>query len=113
MTTNWKRTKAADEAGAEALCGGSVRACRACVELAARALRWKRDAVCRDAAADDALRDAEADSPDSSLTRTIFFSSRIQTQTQTRKETNYTTQEKNRKQAQNTVTIRKKLDTLA
>jgi len=113
MTTNWKRTMSADGAGADALSGVSARARRARAGIAVRALRWKQDAVCRDASADDALRGAEAGSASSSLTRTIFFSSRIQTQTQPRKETNFTTQEKNSNQAQNDVTVHKKLETLA
>ena len=120
MTTNWKRTETADGAGAEAL-GVFARACAAPERRLVRTLRWKRDAVCRDAAADEELRDAEpgnvsgagADSPGSSLTRTIFFTSRIQTQPSTRKETPNTTQKKKGKQTQNAVTIRKKLVTLA
>ena len=113
MTTNRRRTNTADGAGAEALCGVFARARRTRARFTVRALRWKQDAVCRDAAADDARRDAAADSASSSLNRTIFFSSRIQTQTQTRKETNYTTQEKKSNQAQKNVTVHKKLETLA
>ena len=94
MTTNWKRTKTADGAGADALRGGSVRARRARVELAVRALRWRRDAVCRDAAADDAFRGAEADPAGSSITRTIFFSSRIELELKTGKETKSKNKEK-------------------
>ena len=106
MTTNWKQSETASGAGAEAL-RVSVRdrfvpSCRH-----VRALRWKQDAVCREnAAAASDLRDADpgassglsADSLSSSLTRTIFFTSRIQTQTQTRKETPNTTQKKKGKQ---------------
>jgi len=125
MTTNWKRMEAADGAGTTVPGGAS------CCVFASRsgrncaALRWKKDAVCRDAASapesaqadpdieSGAMSGAEADSTGSSLTRTIFFSSRIQTQPTTRKETHNTTQEKKGKQTQNTVTIRKKLETLA
>ena len=126
MTTSWKRMETADGAGAM-VPGGASR----CV-LASRngrhcaALRWKKDAVCRDTAAapDDyaqaganaesgAMPDAEAASTGSSLTRTIFFSSRIQTQPTTRKETHNTTQEKKGKQTQNKYQTRKKLVTLA
>ena len=113
MTTNWKRTETADGAGAEALCGVFARTRRGNVRRIVRALRWKQDAVCRDASADAGLRDSEPDSADSSITRTIFHTSRIQTQPTTRKETHNTTQEKKGKQNQNTVTIRKKLETLA
>ena len=120
MTMNWKRTGTANGAGAEAphaaMCVSAVPSGRI-----VRALRWKQDAVCRYASADEELRAAEpgfssvdhADSASSSLTRTIFFSSRIQTKTQTRKETNYNTQEKKGKQSENQVTISQKLETLA
>jgi len=114
MTTNWKRTETANGAGADAL------AAAMCVFSAperrpvVRALRWKQDAVCREtASADAASVQTEADSTGSSLTETIFFSSRIQTQPSTRKETQNTNQEKKGKQKQNKVTIRKKLETLA
>ena len=113
MTTNLKRTEAAGGAGAEALCGVFARTRSNGVRRIVRSLRWKQDAVCRDAAADDGLRETEPDSADSSLTRTIFYTSRIQTQPTTRKETHNTTQEKKGKQKQNKVTIRKKLETLA
>lgn len=107
MTTNWKRTETADGAGAEAL-GVFVRACAGPERRLVRALRWKRDAVCRDAAADADLRDAEpgevsgagADAAGPSLTRTIFFTSRIQTQPATRKETHNTTQKEKGKTKQ-------------
>ncbi len=112
MTTNWKRTKTADGAGAEALRGFSVRARRARVRLTVRALRWKRDAVCRDASADESLCDAEADSAGSSITRTIFISSRIRTQTQTRKETK-TNKETKGKQTTNVNNFATKPVTLA
>ena len=94
MTTSWKRTETADGAGAAALCGVSARARRARVGLAVRALRWKQDAVCREASADDGLRGAEADPASSSITRTIFITSRIETQTQTGKETKSENKEK-------------------
>ena len=123
MTTNWKRTGTADGAGAEALGGATVFWSRMPLRRTRRALRWKQDAVCREtAAAPSDCELAEADisvaaagsgSAGSSLTRTIFFTSRIQTQPSTRKETPNTTQEKKGKQKQDTVTIRKKLETLA
>lgn len=128
MTTNWKRTGTADGAGAEARGGAAVfvcgtALCRAQARRTRRALRWKQDAVCRETTSADADSElAEADisvaaagsgSEGSSLTRTIFFTSRIQTQPSTRKETPNTTQEKKGKQTQNAVTIRKKLETLA
>jgi hypothetical protein len=75
---------------------------------ARRALRWKQDAVCREtapAAADAELAEsgnpvpaAGSGSEGSSLTRTIFFTSRNQTQPSTRKETPNTNQEKKGKQ---------------
>jgi hypothetical protein len=122
MTTSWKRTETASGAGANALSAAF------CVHAwpesrLVRALRWKQDAVCREtaaAAADPGLAEAEDSVPaagsgseGSSLTRTIFFTSRIQTQPLTRKETPNTNQKKKGKQTQNTVTIRKKLETLA
>jgi hypothetical protein len=113
MTANRKRTETAGGAGAKALCGVFARTRLDGVGRTVRPLRWKQDAVCRDAAADAGLREPEADSADSSLTRTNFYTSRIQTQPTTRKETLNTTQEKKGKQKQNTVTIRKKLETLA
>ena len=122
MTTNWKRMETADGAGAEAPGGASAFSSRVQSRRTRRALRWKQDAVCREtvaAAADPELTETEsvfaagAGSADSSVTRTIFFSSRIQTQPSTRKETPNTTQEKKGKQKQNTVTIRKNLETLA
>ena len=122
MTTNWKRTGTADGAGAEALSGATVFSSRMPLRRTRRALRWKQDAVCREtasAAADPELAEAEDSVPaagsgseGSSLTRTIFFTSRIQTQPSTRKETPNTTQKKKGKN-QNTVTVRKKLVTLA
>ena len=129
MTTNGNWTKKADGARAEApgdaavfVCGTAL--CRAHARRTRRALRWKQDAVCREtgAAADADSELAEADgsvpaagsgSESSSLTRTIFFTSRIQTQPLTRKENPNTNQKKKGKQKQDTVTIRKKLETLA
>ena len=122
MTTNWKRTETADGAGAEAPGGATVFASRMPLRRTRRALRWKQDAVCRETAAADADSDrteAESVSPagaassGSDITRTIFFTSRIQTQPLTRKETPNTNQKKKGKQKQDTVTIRKKLVTLA
>ena len=120
MTTNWKRTETANGAGADA------RVAAMCVfsaperRHAVRSLRWKQDAVCRDASADADLRETEpgtdgvpADSTGSSVTRTIFISSRIQSQPQTRKDTPNTTQEKKGKQTQNQVTISQETETLA
>ena len=120
MTMNWKRTETANGAGAEAPCAAMCVSALPSGRIV-RALRWKQDAVCRYAAADEELRAAEsgfvpessADSAGSSMTRTIFFSSRIQTKTQTRKETNYNTQEKKGKKSENQVTISQKLETLA
>ena len=122
MTTSWNRTETAGGAGVKS--PGGVFASASCTPLrrTRRALRWKQDAVCREtaaAAADPELTEAEsvsaagAGSEGSSVTRTIFFTSRIQTQPSTRKETPNTTQEKKGKQKQNTVTIRKNLETLA
>ena len=128
MTTNWKRTETADGAGAEPpggavgfVCGTAL--CRAQARRTRRALRWKQDAVCRETAAaaadpgpaeaEDSVPAAGSGSEGSSLTRTIFFTSRIQTQPLTRKETPNTNQKKKGKQKQDTVTIRKKLVTLA
>ena len=121
MTTNWKRTGTANGAGADV---PDVSACVHAVpdSRRVRLLRWKQDAVCREhASADAELRETEpgetsgagADSTGSSVTRTIYFSSRYQTQPQTRKETPNTTQKKKGKQKQNKVTIRKNLETLA
>ena len=123
MMTNWKRTETAGGAGAEALCAAFSVSSRP-VRRMRGALRWRRDAVCRESAAavaelaraeSDAssVPVAESDSTGSSLTRTIFFSSRIQTQPTTRKETPNTTQEKKGKQKQNKYQSRNKLETLA
>ena len=120
MTTNWKRTETANGAGADAqvaaMCVFSMPERR----LAVRSLRWKQDAVCRDASADADLREPEpgtdgvpADSTGSSVTRTIFISSRIQSQPQTRKETHNTTQKEKGKQTQKQVTISQETETLA
>jgi hypothetical protein len=75
MTTNWKRTETANGAGAYAL---HATACARFVpeRRIVRALRWKQDAVCRDASADaepDTLSVIPADSASSSLTRTFFL----------------------------------------
>ena len=118
MTTNWKRTRKANGARGRTPGGASVfvcgtALCRAQARRSRRSLRWKKDAVCRDASADAKLRDAtqdtmsgeRAESAGSSLTRTNFYASRIQTQPQTRKETPNTTQEKKGKQQTNQVTI--------
>lgn len=120
MTTSWKRTETANGAGADAL------AAAMCVFSVperlpvVRPLRWKQDAVCRDASADADLREPEpgtdgapADSMGASLTRTIFYTSRIQSQPQTRKETHNTTQKEKGKQTQKQVTISQETETLA
>ena len=113
MTTSWKRTETASGAAANALSAAF------CVHAwpesrLVRALRWKQDAVCREtASADAASMQTEADPTDSSLTRTIFFSSRIQTQPTTRKETPNTTQKKKGKQTKKQVTISQETETLA
>ena len=121
MTTSWRRTETAGSAGAYAL-GAAFRVSAVPERRLVRALRWKQDAVCRETSAadmDPSSIEAEnvsasgSGSADSSLTKTIFFSSRIQTQPTTRKETPNTTQKKKGKQEQNTVTTRKKLETLA
>ena len=120
MTTNWKRTGTADGAGAYAP-GFSACARAAQKRRLVRELRWKQDAVCGYAAADADLREAvsgeepgsPADSTGSSVTRTIFISSRTQTQPQTRKETPNTTQKEKGKQTQNQVTISQATETLA
>ena len=120
MTMNWKQMETANGAGAD-VPAAATQVLSVPERRIVRALRWKQDAVCRDASADADLREAEpgdvsgvpADSTGSSLTKTIFFSSRIQTQPLTRKETQNTNQEKKGKQKQNKVTIRKKLETLA
>ena len=120
MTTSWKRMETANGAGADALvaamCIFSVPGRRPAV----RPLRWKQDAVCRDASADADLRKPEpgtdgdlADSTGASLTRTIFYTSRIQSQPQTRKETHNTTQKEKGKQTQKQVTISQETETLA
>ena len=115
MTMNWKRTETADGAGAEALGVGCLFSSRP-VRPIRIALRRERDAVCREAA--DAESEAESVSgvpgfsSDSSITRTIFFSSRIQSQPSTRKETPKTTQKKKGK-ATASIKTRTKLETLA
>ena len=114
MTTNWKRMETAGGAGAEALSAAAVSSCPA--RPIRRALRRERDAVCRDASAAEpeagAVSGVPFSSSDSSVTRTYFFSSRIQSQPSTRKETPNTTQEKKGKNKQQ-VPTRKKLETLA
>ena len=116
MTTSWKRTETADGAGAEAhgvprmLSSRPVRRMRG-------VLRWRRDAVCRDAS--DAVVETGAVSgvpdmsSDSSLTRTNFFSSRFQSQPSTRKETPNTTQEKKGKKTTTASTNSQETRTLA
>ena len=89
MTTNWKRTETANGAGAYALhAAASARFVSG--RRIVRALRWKQDAVCRDAAAD-------ADSTDSSLTRT-FFLNPLSNSTDNPKGNPNTTQKKKGKQ---------------
>ena len=121
MTTNWKRTETANGAGADAR-AAAMRVFSATEHRhAVRSLRWKQDAVCRDASADADLREADpgelsgaqAESTGSSLTRTIFYTSRIQTQPSTRKETHNTTQKEKGKQTNKTVTISHATETLA
>lgn len=121
MTTNWKRTETANRAGAHAL-SVFARVCAAPGRRhAVRSLRWKQDAVCRDASADADLREAGpgeesgagADSTGSSITRTIFITSRIQTQPSTRKETPNTTQKKKGKQTRTSNNFARKPETLA
>ena len=105
MTMNWKQMETANGAGAEVLIA-ATQVFSVSERRIVRALRWKQDAVCRDASADADLREAEpggvsgdpAGSTSSSLTRTIFHTSRIQTQPLTRKETQNTNQEKKGKQ---------------
>ena len=115
MTMNRKRMEAADGAGVETLGVDSLLSSRP-VRPTRMALRRERDAVCRDAS--DAEFEAESDSgvpcpsPDSSITRTIFFSSRIQSQPSTRKETPKTTQKK-KGTATVSINTRTKLATLA
>lgn len=121
MTTNWKRTETANGAGADALVAAMCVFSAPERRPAVRPLRWKQDAVCRDASVDADLREAEpdglsgfpVDSAGSSVTRTIFISSRIQSQPQTRKETHNTTQKKKGKQINKTVTNSQETETLA
>ena len=116
MTTSWKRTETAGGAGADALCAAfPVSSCL--VRRMRGALRWRRDAVCRDAS--DAVVETGAVSgvpgmsSDSSLTRTNFFSSRFQSQPSTRKETPNTTQEKERQKQTTASTNSQETRTLA
>lgn len=116
MTTNWKRMESAGGAGAD-VPGAAFPVSSRPARRIRRALRWRRDAVCRDAV-DVSIEAGVVSgvselSSDSSLTRTDFFSSRIQSQPSTRKETPNTTQEKKGKNKQQQVPIRKKLETLA
>ena len=119
MTTNWKRKNEAESAGATALRGSVAAPFRH--GRSRSLLRWKRAVVCGDAASDTAWSEPDdwsgaedgADSTGSSLTRTIFFSSRIQTQPTTRKETPNTTQKKKGKQTKKQVTISQETETLA
>lgn len=105
MTMNWNQMETANGAGADALTA-AMQVFSVPERRIVRALRWKQDAVCRDAAADADLREGKsgsvsgipADSTSSSLTETIFHTSRIQTQPLTRKETQNTNQEKKGKQ---------------
>lgn len=119
MTTNWKRTETADRARAEAP-AAAVFASRMPIRRTRRALRWKQDAVCRETGAADADSDrteAESVSPagtgsaGSSITRTIFHIPHFNSNSNP-KGTPNTTQKKKGKN-QNTVTVRKKLVTLA
>jgi len=116
MTTNWKRMETAGGAGAGAP-GAAFSVSSRSARRIRRALRWRRDAVCRDAAdvsiETGVVSGVPESSSDSSLTRTNFYSSRIQSQPSTRKETPNTTQEKKGKNKQQQVTTRKKLETLA
>ena len=106
MTTNWKRTGTANGAGAYALHAA------ACVRLASgrrvvRALRWKQDAVCRDAATvgeQDAMSGVPSESASSSLTRT-FFLNPLSNSTDNPKGTPNTTQKMKGKQTTKQVTI--------
>ena len=120
MTTNWKRTETADGAGTEAPGGATAFSFRMPLRRTRRALRWKQDAVCRETGAADADSDrteAESVSPagtgsaGSSITRTIFYIPHFNSNSNP-KGTPNTTQKKKGKN-QNTVTVRKKLVTLA
>jgi len=75
MTTNWKRTEAADGAGAMALRAAScVRTLPA--RRLVRSLRWRQDAVCGYASADeepDAMSDVPVGFPGFKLNQNIFF----------------------------------------
>ena len=99
MTTNWKRTETANGAGAYALhAAASARFVSG--RRIVRALRWKQDAVCRDASADaerDMLSGISADSASSSLTRT-FFLNPLSNSTDNPKGNPNTTQKKKGKQ---------------
>lgn len=120
MTMNWKQMETANGAGAD-VPAAATQVLSVPERRIVRPLRWKQDAVCRDASADADLRKGDpgelsgipADSTGSSITRTIFISSRIQSQPQTRKETHNTTQKKKGKQTNKTVTISQETETLA
>ena len=120
MTTNRKRTETADGARAEEAPAAAVFASRIPLRRTRRALRWKQDAVCRETGAADADSDgtdaegvspAGTDSAGSSITRTIFHIPHFNSNSNP-KGTPNTTQKKKGKN-QNTVTVRKKLVTLA
>lgn len=127
MTTNGNWTKTAGGARGKApggaavfVCGTAL--CRAQARRTRRALRWKQDAVCWETAAADAdseRTDAESvvasgtGSTGSSVTRTNFFHIPHSNSTINPKGNPKHNPEKKGKQTQNTVTIRKKLETLA
>ena len=120
MTTNGNWTKTANGARGKAPGGATAFASRMPIRLTRRALRWKQDAVCRETGAADADSDrteAESVSPagtgsaGSSITRTIFHIPHFNSNSNP-KGTPNTTQKKKGKN-QNTVTVRKKLVTLA
>ena len=127
MTTNGNWTKTANGARGKApggaavfVCGTAL--CRAQARRTRRALRWKQDAVCREtaaAAADSERTDAESvfsagtGSTGSSVTRTIFFHIPHSNSNSNPKGNPKHNPEKKGKQTQNTVTIRKNLETLA
>ena len=128
MTTNRNWTETADGVRGKApggapvfVCGTAL--CRAHARRTRRALRWKQDAVCRETASADADSEhAEAESSvfaagtgstSSSVTRTIFYQIPHSNSTINPKGNPKHNPEKKGKQTQNTVTIRKKLETLA
>ena len=124
--TSRKRTGAADGARAEA-CGGAAvfvcgtALCRARTRRIHRALRWKKDAVCRETAAADtdsegvemeSVSSAGTGSAGSSITRTIFHIPHSNSNSNPKGNPEHNPEKKG-KQNQNTVPIRKKLVTLA